>query len=85
MSRHDDDSVGPSAGGGETIARLVDKLIEENRFMVDEAGNVFATTVDFGNRAATPSSIRWRSTSRAAVAAPSPADARSSKCSRPSE
>ena len=32
---------GARAGGGETIARLVDKLIEQNEFVVDEAGNVF--------------------------------------------
>jgi hypothetical protein len=32
---------GPGAGGGETIARLVEKLIERNEFVVDEAGNVF--------------------------------------------
>jgi hypothetical protein len=43
MSRHDHSTPweGPSAGGGETIARLVEKLIEQNRFVVDEAGNVF--------------------------------------------
>ena len=45
MSSHDDDDddtrEGPGAGGSEAIARPVDKLIEQNRIVVDEAGTVF--------------------------------------------